>query len=591
MTYKKIRPRILLMTSIVLLAALAALPASAQVATQEPAPPARPAADSYVYLPIISRPPPPDVLIGGFEVTQATQNLSNSVPLVAGKASVVRVYAQTDAANGLNGVYVSVSGTRSGVSLTGSPLLLGPKSVTTTWSRGDLNTSFNFNLPSDWLSGAVTLQIRVDPNNLIDEGSKESNNTTSFLATFNNVPALDVKVVPITYTDPVTNLTFPPASSTYLAPGLVRMYPISAATVTRRNPGIAWDDNLRIDTNWSRLLLRIASIKSSDGAPESQIYYGLVPLFNEYGYTWFSSGVAGIGYVGSRVSAGLADASSYGLSGSEIANHEFGHNLGREHAPCGVVSEDPYYPYTGGLIGQHGLRVDTMQIFDPAIHADIMGYCEPVWISDYNYAALYAAQTAAASAAQASPAPVEGLLVRAFFTGEADIQMEPAYAFTGLPTPLPLESDYTLELLDEQGARVAHYSLPVLRADEELVQARHIASLVPLPGAPFASMRIVEKGKPAAERAVATVDPASLTQPTIQASEQGAVLRWGAPATPAVVRYTQDGGQSWTTLAMDHLGGELALNEQDLPPGKLHFEIILADQVGSTLTLDWGVAP
>ena len=114
---------------------------------------------------------------------------------------------------------------------------------------------------------------------------------------------------------------------------------------------------------------------------------------------------------------------------------------------------------------------------------------------------------------------------------------------------------------------------------------------MPLPDQPFASIRILEKGLPVAARRIATVDQASLAQPALESSEQGAVLRWGAANTPAVVRYTQDGGETWTTLALDHLGGELVLDPQALPQGSLHFEIILADQAGSSLALDWENTP
>lgn len=587
MKANKIQQALLLITSVLVLAALAVLPASAQITPPDPTPqaPLLQADEHTFFLPIVSRPPPADLSIAAFEVTQATQKLDNTVSLVAGKASVVRVYAQTDASNGVAGVYVSVSATRNNLPLAGSPLLLGPKTVSTTWSRGDLNTSYNFSLPSDWLSGAVTLQIRVDPNNLIDEGSKETNNTATFQASFTNVPPLEVKVVPITYIDPRTNITYPEASSSYLGPGLVRMYPISSAPVTRRT-GITWDDDLRLETNWVNLLRRIRDIKTSDGAPASQVYYGLVPLFNEAGWSWFSSGIAGIGYVGVRVSAGLADASAYGLNGSDIANHEIGHNLGRDHAPCGVTGEDEDYPYDGGLIGQFGLRIDLMQVYDPTIYADIMGYCDPVWISDYNYQALYLAQMAIANASTLNQAKTESLWVRAYLTDTGPIQIEPVYVFNSVPEPLPQQSDYVLELLNEHGILVASYPLPVLQAVTGELRFNEISSLVPLPAEPFVTIRIMKKGVLAAERRMATPGPAPLIQPSLQTGDQGAVLRWGAANTPAVVRYTLDDGETWTTLALDYLGGELVLDQQALPQGNLHFEILLADQPGSTLTLD-----
>jgi hypothetical protein len=182
---------------------------------------------------------------------------------------------------------------------------------------------------------------------------------------------------------------------------------------------------------------------------------------------------------------------------------------------------------------------------------------------------------------------VDSLLVRASLLDDGTIELDPSYAFSGAPDSLPAESDYTLELLDANGARVASYPLPVLRAEEEQISLRSIISLVPLPGKPYASLRIVEKGQPKAERALAEASPARLLAPSIEADPQGAVLRWGAANTPAVVRYTTDNGATWTTMALDYLGGELTLDKQNLPQESLHFEIILADQTGSSLTLDW----
>jgi hypothetical protein len=578
---------ILLTTNFLALIALvfASIPVSAQIGVEDtPTPPPlnRLTAESSVYLPLILR-NPRELSFGAFEVTQATQNLNNTVSLVAGKSTVVRVYAQSNINEGLGGVYVSVSGTRNGVPLTGSPLLQGPKSVSPSWSRGNLNSSFNFPLPANWLSGTVTLQIRLDPNNAINE-LNEDNNLITYVANFTNVPALDVKVVPIEYTDPGTNLTYPAASSNYLAPGLIKMYPITSATVTRRAT-ISWSQNLSNQTSWLNLLNQIATLKQTDGSPPWQIYYGLVPLLDNNGWTWFRSGIAGIGYVGYRASAGLADFSPY-LNGSEIANHEFGHNLGQDHAPCNV-SGDNNFPYPGGLIGQYGLRIDGMQIYDPTIYADIMGYCDPVWISDYTYQALFNNQIATGAASQASQSTVESLLVRAALLEDGTVQMEPAYTFTGFPDALPAESDYVLELVDDSGSVVASYPIPVLRAEEETFKFRSINTMVPLPDQPFATLRIVAKGKPAAQRSVASASQRTFIMPSIQLSEQGTVLNWGSASTPAVVRYKQDGDETWTTLAVDHLGGSLVLDEQALPVGTFHFEIIMADQTGSTLALDW----
>jgi hypothetical protein len=588
MKLAKTQRRSLLIPVFLSLAALvlASMPAAAQLDPKTPTPQPRlssQAAEFSVYLPLIVSPPVADLVIAGAEIIQATQILENSVSLVANKPTVMRVYAQNTVGPAINGVYVSLSATRNGLPLAGSPMTQGPLSVSNTWTRGSLSSSFNFTLPSAWLSGLVTLQIRVDPNNAINEGYAEGNNLTSLAANFNVVPALNVKVVPLTYIHPPSGQTYPPAGSSYLGPGLVRMYPVSSAPVTVRS-SITWSRNLSVDSNWSLLLNQVTTLKETDGAPDSQVYYGLVPLFDNNGFSWFNGGVVGIGWINYRVSVGMADASPY-LSGVDTANHEIGHNLGRDHAPCGV-SGDNNYPYAGGLIGQYGLRVDTMKLYDPATYVDIMSYCEPVWISDYNYQALFDNQMVNGAAAQTNQ-QVEGLLVRASLLEDGTVALDPSYAFSGAPDRLPAESDYMLELLDANGGLVAAYPLPVLRAEEEQISIRSIISLVPLPDKPYASLRIVEKGQPKAERALASARPERLLRPAIEASQQGAVLRWGVPNTPAVVRYTTDNGATWTTLALDYLGGELTLDAQALPQGNLHFEIILADQTGSSLTLDW----
>jgi hypothetical protein len=68
-------------------------------------------------------------------------------------------------------------------------------------------------------------------------------------------------------------------------------------------------------------------------------------------------------------------------------------------------------------------------------------------------------------------------------------------------------------------------------------------------------------------------------------------LHWGDANTPALVRVSNDGGASWTTLALDALGGQLNLEPAALPAGDLRFEIILAGQSNPAYTLDWQYNP
>jgi hypothetical protein len=69
--------------------------------------------------------------------------------------------------------------------------------------------------------------------------------------------------------------------------------------------------------------------------------------------------------------------------------------------------------------------------------------------------------------------------------------------------------------------------------------------------------------------------------------DNGALLRWGSPSIPAIVRYTTDQGSSWTALAIDWLGGEYYFDSDALPHGSIQFEITLSDSIGDTLSTIW----
>ena len=67
-----------------------------------------------------------------------------------------------------------------------------------------------------------------------------------------------------------------------------------------------------------------------------------------------------------------------------IMAHELGHNMGLFHAPCDVFDPDPDYPYANGTIGSwsYDFRDGTLV---PPDTFDLMSYCRPGWVSDYNF--------------------------------------------------------------------------------------------------------------------------------------------------------------------------------------------------------------
>lgn len=109
---------------------------------------------------------PPDLTINRIELVQTVQDGGDSVPLVAGKSTVARVYVQQlnrpDAF--VAGVSAAVRGFRNGTELPGSPLLPINLPITAQAQpdRTDENSSVNYLLPSSWTdAGAIELRSEL----------------------------------------------------------------------------------------------------------------------------------------------------------------------------------------------------------------------------------------------------------------------------------------------------------------------------------------------------------------------------------------------------------------------------------------------
>jgi hypothetical protein len=567
---------------LVLIAALLLISSVQPVAAQQPAPPELPTnprspSSFNIYLPLVVKQANLDLTIATLEVTQAIQTPTNSVPIVTGRPTVVRVYAKTNASLPATNVHVAIVGYRNDVQLPSSPLYVGPRTVTQTWSRADLNSSFNVQLPQNWLSGNVTLVATIDAYNVVEEVN-ETNNNYNLAISFHSVPNLDVKAIPINYQDTYDGRLYPAPSTTFLQPGLFRFYPVAGVDVSVHDP-VTFTGDLFYVSEWSRLLNQITNLKQTENAPYGSVYYGVIPILDNQGHTWFYGGTAGLGWVGYRASIGLADTPQMGLNGDDIASHEIGHNLGRDHSPCGVAG-DPLYPYPGGIIGNYGFNLSAFQVV-PDTYADVMGYCDNVWISDYTYEGLYTDQISW-GAPQAAPQASNSLFVRASVDSQGQVSLSSLYTLPVAPGPIPEIGDFTLELLDATGAVISAYPVLNLRAEEDGILVRSINALIPLPEANLAAVRLLKDGNIISEKTLTAKSPDRMSLLEVARTTQGPLLKWGQGEIPALIRYTLD-GQSWTTLAIDQLGGELRLDPASLPAGELRFEISLADDLSPAL--------
>src|SRR5262249_9218411 len=129
-------------------------------------------------------------------------------------------------------------------------------------------------------------------------------------------------------------------------------------------------------TNWSTVLNEVLAKRTTEGATD-RYYYGVVKVS-------YSSGVAGLGFIGAPAAMGW----DYTSSAASVLAHEEGHNFNRPHSPCGGAGNpDSNYPYANGLIGVPGWDVfaTSSNLKNENSYTDIMGYCNTQWISDYVY--------------------------------------------------------------------------------------------------------------------------------------------------------------------------------------------------------------
>jgi hypothetical protein len=144
------------------------------------------------------------------------------------------------------------------------------------------------------------------------------------------------------------------------------------------------------------LLIRIVQIQEADLFASGDIdptkadiyYYGLVTgaATREEFCDECPTGTSEAG-LGERAGSGVGAAFADALAESTLV-HEMGHMHGLLHSTCGDPDgQDPEFPYADGATHTEGWDIRTGELVPPT-HNDLMGYCQPRWVSDYNYRKL-----------------------------------------------------------------------------------------------------------------------------------------------------------------------------------------------------------
>jgi hypothetical protein len=412
-----------------------------------------------------------NLTIDGLYITQAVQNLNGDVPLVAGRDGLLRVFVRANAANTAQPVVRARL--YDGATLVSTLLLDAPMSaVATSVEDATYASAWSAPIPGSFIKPGLEIFAEVDPSNAVPEIGETDNawprvgRSTPIVV--KNVPVFSIRLVPIEQSNGLSANVSSQNAAAFLK-DIRRMYPIGAVDVDVRAPYTSSAGVVQSNDNngaWNALLSEISALRAIDGS--SRYYYGVVK-------TTYSSGVAGIGYLGVPAAVGW----DFLPGGADVMAHELGHNWGRMHAPCGNAAfPDPAFPYADGKIGVSGFDLTT-STFKVSSLPDIMSYCVPAWVSDFNYRGImsYRETSPYENGAQVKAAE-PGLLVWGRITRDSLI-LEPAFEVTA-PASLPSKTGpYRIEAAAEDGTQVFALNFEGSTVDHGAPDDRQFAFVVP----------------------------------------------------------------------------------------------------------------
>jgi hypothetical protein len=355
--------------------------------------------------------------IHGVEVTQTIQNMNNSVILVAGKSTMVRVYVKAETvanAGRITGEITWRGADAVGVAFVPAinSIRIDPKNPKTLLEqRSELDFSLNFLLPPE---ATVAGKVDISLNRIFVPGANPLPVAPQppLQLEFNASVPLRIRVIGLRYQIAGVPGGVAPNSIhfAYLKSYLSRAYPVAllewSQIVVDADFQPPFDPDAAVLANAQVAALRSREVSS--GIDARTHYYGLVDDNNGTAFMRgraftipgspqpdvVASGPCGVpnGFSGDR-DPSYAD--WYGA-------HELGHTFGRSHPgfPVGQQdSSDSNFPYRDGFITNNdehvGFDIGDMTLNIPksilagAKFHDVMTYADNQWLSAYTYEAIF----------------------------------------------------------------------------------------------------------------------------------------------------------------------------------------------------------
>jgi len=585
---------------------LAGLPTPAPTSIPTPAPPPTP-----------SPVPPPTLTISHIEITQAIQDEKNSMPLIAGKPTFIRVYV--DCSNSCNSVpnvtgRLEISGPAGQTSI-----LPAPRKLTVyhpdkwTSQRGDLNKTFNYVIPIEQTFGTVIL---VATTNTV----KSDPHTISFLA---------AKPLNIIYV-PVVDSSNPNKLADYIRikkafDFAAKIYPTHQLNYT---PYLSWDWHrpkrcFKQDSTWNNdclktdLKVQLTTLYNQLPVGKYNYIFGWIPFESQI----ITGGSADPRYPNRTGGAGKAAFGTdippqYGnvIDNQKTFAHEVGHLLGRRHTnsvgcEAKIIDIETDWPFTKthSFIQDYGLDLSNMQSGNNAIKFpdkvyDFMSYCGTVsngnvWTSPFTYNQIYEQTLKPQAISQAAQLPNNGqsyLIASGLVFTDNTAVFNPSWVITSTLTPdnMPTGTRYCLEALNSTGGTLIGHCFDLFFQDDETGAATSVAGFnLTLPYLADIARLVLRKGN--INLAMESVSPNSPSLNIIEPTEGQSwiqngtySIKWNAndvdgDSLTYAVHYSSDGTE-WLPLRTNVTDTQIRINSSELPGGsKARVRILASDGINT----------
>ncbi len=537
--------------------------------------------------------------VGAIHVNQGNQTLDGEIPLVEGRAGLLRVWITSSTAEA-PAPPARIRIYRDDELLEETMVSSGVEEAPVVISSDATTPSWNHPLPGEWIDDRLRVEVDVDPDHQVGVVTRRfshfphADTETGWYSVVNPDP-LRVRMIPIEDESSGVRGQVDAANiDDYMSMARAAL-PIANDEVSLGDPLVV----TLLDGNGA-LRIVLPEILAAWTASEYRDHY-FQGIFPHQG----SGGFAMRAYFTEDPAHPAPVAMTYDLTGARQNSlaQSLMHNMGRWHAPCGVRfgPEDPEYPHELGSIGTMGYHPVQDRLQDPRdLYRDLSAGCAPIWISDYSFGGVLDWRLAEVwDGGEAGAITREsGLLVWGSVEDGA-VTLEPAVPVVAMPRMPDREGPYRVRATDEDGAEIFSFGFaPEAIGGPDASDGEAFAWMVPVSSADQERIRTIEVEAPGS-LAVQSARTSPQGAPVANALDTNGIAEAAftvhEAASGVTTRVEWDPGVFPTAWILDEdsgaVRGILRSGTVDLTRFEGRVEVVLSDGVRGWLPTPEGLEP